>query len=175
MVSVSPPTAKLSGFILGFGLGGSLDGIVLHQILQWHSMASAVVPPTTMQAMKRNMAWDGMFQAACWILILIGICLLFGDARKRRFGEILPGRRTFAGLLVAGWGVFNLVEGIVDHHILGLHHVRDMPVHIVSYDWLFLGIGGVGFLLLGWALMRPPKPQSTQNGLYRGGVSINDR
>jgi len=165
MVSVNTPTAKFSGFILGIGLGGSLDGIILHQILQWHSMASAVVPPTTLEAMKRNMAWDGVFHAVCWILIMIGICRLVGDARKSRRGELLPDRRTFAGLLVAGWGAFNLVEGIVDHHILGLHHVRDMPVHVVSYDWLFLGIGGIGFLLLGWALMRHPKPQSTHNGL----------
>ena len=73
MVSRSPPTAKLSGLILGFSLGASLDGIVLHQIAQWHSMASAVVPPTTLEAMRRNMAWDGMFHAACWILIVVGV------------------------------------------------------------------------------------------------------
>lgn len=112
------------------------------------------------------MAWDGMFHAACWILIVIGIWRLLGDARKSRRGESLPDRRAFTGLLVMGWGVFNLVEGIVDHHILGLHHVRDMPIHIVSYDWLFLGIGGIGFLLLGRALIRHPILQATHNGLH---------
>jgi hypothetical protein len=39
---------------------------------------------------------------------------------------------------------------------LGLHHVRDLPVHVPLYDWLFLLIGGVGFILLGWALARGP-------------------
>jgi uncharacterized membrane protein len=30
--------------LLGLGLGGFFDGIVLHQILQWHHMLSAVKP-----------------------------------------------------------------------------------------------------------------------------------
>jgi uncharacterized membrane protein len=28
-------------------------------------------------------------------------------------------------MLLAGWGVFNIVEGLIDHQLLGLHHVRD--------------------------------------------------
>ena len=41
-----------------------------------------------------------------------------------------------------GWGLFNLVEGIIDHHVLEIHHVRDMPVHVPMYDWLILRVGG---------------------------------
>ena len=43
---------------------------------------------------------------------------------------------------------------MIDHHLLGLHHVRDLPVHVPLYDWLFLGIGGIGFIALGWVLSR---------------------
>ncbi len=32
------PSPKLPGLLLGIGLGGFVDGIVLHQILQWHHM-----------------------------------------------------------------------------------------------------------------------------------------
>jgi uncharacterized membrane protein len=32
----SPP--KLPGFLMGIGLGGFIDGILLHQILQWDHM-----------------------------------------------------------------------------------------------------------------------------------------
>jgi uncharacterized membrane protein len=60
------------------------------------------------------------------------------------------------GCLILGWRVFNLVEGIIDHHILGLHHVRDMPAHVPLYDRLFLGIGGVGSILLAWIMARTP-------------------
>jgi uncharacterized membrane protein len=64
---------------------------------------------------------------------------------------------VFVGELIFGWGAFNLVEGVIDHHLLGLHHVRDMPVHVPLYDWMFLGVGGLGFLLIGWLLMQPAR------------------
>jgi hypothetical protein len=48
--------ATAAGVTLGIGLGGFLDGIVLHQIAQWHNMGSAVVPPVTMEAMSRGCA-----------------------------------------------------------------------------------------------------------------------
>ena len=137
------------GILLGLGLGGFVDGILLHQIAQWHNMASAVLPPTTMEAMQRNMRWDGLFHAAVWLLTVAGVYALHRDARR---GRRLPGTSSFTGLLLFGWGLFNLVEGVVDHHLLGLHHVRDLPVHLPLYDWIFLGIGGVGFIGVGRAL-----------------------
>jgi uncharacterized membrane protein len=65
--------------------------------------------------------------------------------------------RAFIGEMFLGWGLFNLAEGVIDHHLLDLHHVRDMPVHMPIYDWVFLAVGGVGFLLLGWSLMHPAR------------------
>ena len=79
---------KPAGIILGLGLGGFVDGILLHQIIQWHNMGSAVVPPTTMAAMQQNMAWDGWFHAAVWVLTLLGVYWLLADARN---GKPLPG------------------------------------------------------------------------------------
>lgn len=139
------------GIVLGLGLGGFVDGIALHQIAQWHNMGSAVLPPTTMDAMKQNMVWDGLFHAAVWAATLAGVYLLLRDARR---GGPLPSAGAFTGQLLLGWGIFNLVEGVVDHHLLGLHHVRDVPAHVPLYDWLFLGIGGVGLIAVGWLLSR---------------------
>ena len=62
--------------------------------------------------------------------------------------------------MLRGWGILNLVEGVIDHHLLELHHVRDMPAHVPIYDWLFLGIGGVLFIAIGWALTRPRRDRS---------------
>ena len=67
---------RLAGIVLGLGLGGFVDGIALHQIMQWHNMGSAVLPPTTMAAMAYNMLWDGMFQGATLVLTLIGVVML---------------------------------------------------------------------------------------------------
>ena len=144
-------TSKIPGIVLGLGFGGFIDGIALHQIAQWHNMGSAVLPPTTMEAMKQNMAWDGWFHVATLILTVVGAYLLLRDARE---GVPLPGAGAFTGQLILGWGIFNLVEGLIDHHLLNIHHVRDMPAHVPAYDWMFLGIGGLGLIALGWLMSR---------------------
>src|SRR5690606_9383040 len=141
----------MPGVVLGIGLGGFVDGIALHQIAQWHHMGSAVVPPVTIEAIRQNMAWDGWSDVLTLAFTGAGAFMLLGAARR---GRLLPTGVQFAGQLVLGWGLFNLVEGLVDHHLLGIHHVRDMPVHVPIYDWLFLGFGGVGFILIGWLLVR---------------------
>lgn len=159
--SSAPPGDRISvwpGLVLGLGVGGFVDGIVLHQIVQWHHMGSAVLPPTTMDAMRRNMVWDGWFHVATLTLTVAGLYLLLRDARA---GVPLPGARAFTGQLLLGWGIFNLVEGLIDHHVLELHHVRDIPVHVPLYDWLFLGLGGVGLIVVGWLLARTGRDTAT--------------
>jgi uncharacterized membrane protein len=70
-----------AGVVIGVGLGGFADGIALHQIAQWHNMGSAVLPPVTMDAMSRNMMWDGLFHLATWTVTLIGVCMLWHAGR----------------------------------------------------------------------------------------------
>jgi hypothetical protein len=60
-----------AGLLLGTGLGGFVDGIVLHQILQWHNMLSSVRPPTNLVDMKVNMVWDGLFHALTWTVTVM--------------------------------------------------------------------------------------------------------
>jgi len=149
---VGMPHARRStapAVLIGIGLGGFLDGIVLHQVLQWHNMGSAVLAPTTMDAMSRNMMWDGFFHLTTWTVVIAGIYALLRDVRR---GWGLPSTKAFTGLLLVGWGTFNLVEGTIDHHILELPHVRDLPTHVPIYDWGFLLIGGMGLVALGSAL-----------------------
>lgn len=144
------PTRR-AGLALGIGLGGFVDGIALHQIAQWHNMGSAVLPPVTMDAMRRNMRWDGAFHAVTWLVTLVGVLLLLHDARR---GARLPTFRAFTGQLLLGWGLFNVVEGVVDHHVLQLHHVRDLPTYLPMYDWAFLLVAGLLPVALGMFLGR---------------------
>src|SRR5215208_4792293 len=51
------------------------------------------------------------FHAAVWAITLVGIYLLLADARR---GVPLPSPGAFTGQLLLGWGLFNLVEGIID-------------------------------------------------------------
>ena len=137
-----------SAILLGVGLGGFVDGIVLHQILQWHHMLSSEggYPPTTVAGLKVNTLWDGLFHAFAWVLTAVGLVLLV-----RAIGGGAPwSGRLLLGLMLAGWGTFNLVEGVIDHHVLGIHHVKaDAP----ALDLAFLAVGGV-LLIGGLALAR---------------------
>jgi uncharacterized membrane protein len=142
---------RSGGLVLGLGLGGFVDGILLHQIAHWHNMGSAVLPPTTLDALMQNMRWDGLFHLATWFVTLLGVLLLW---REGRLGTAPESLRVLFGDMLLGWGVFNLVEGIVDHHVLELHHVRDLPAHVPAYDWTFLAVGGALFIALGWLMSR---------------------
>jgi uncharacterized membrane protein len=68
-----------------------------------------------------------------------------------RHGRLSPNLQFHVRLLLTGWGLFNLVEGVVDHHILQIHHVRDDLVAPMSGD---LGLLVFGLLLAvgGWLL-----------------------
>ena len=61
--------------------------------------------------------------------------------------------RGLVGLLLAGWGIFNLVEGLVDHHILTIHHVRDDVADPLWWDLGFLALGAI-LVIVGFGLRR---------------------
>jgi uncharacterized membrane protein len=138
----------IAAVLLGLGLGGFFDGIVLHQILQWHHMVSTPTPPDTLERLELNTLGDGIFHAATWAVTVAGVFMLAASNGAR---SDPGGTRTLAGGLIGGWGSFNLVEGVVDHHLLNLHHVRPGPDAFV-YDVGFLAWGAVmlaaGLLLL---------------------------
>ena len=133
-----PP--RLPGIALGIGLGGFLDGIVLHQVLQWHHLVSDTGdhPVSTVAGLEANTLADGIFHLATWLFVVAGT-LLAVRAWQRR--ELAPPWRSHVGLLLAGWGAFNVVEGIVDHQILGIHHVRDDLGGPLAWDLGFLAFG----------------------------------
>jgi uncharacterized membrane protein len=139
--------------LLGLGLGGFFDGIVLHQLLQWHHMlTSAGYPADTVENLEVNTFWDGVFHASTYAFVVAGLVILWRRAGQRHFrwsGKLLP-----AGLLI-GFGLFNLVEGLVNHQILGIHHVNETAPreHWIIWDMGFL-IWGAGMLVAGLFLFR---------------------
>ena len=83
-----------AGTLLGIGMGGFVDGILFHQILQWHQMLSSIIPPTDLVAAKVNMVWDGMFHAIMWVTTMTGILLFWRAGSQRdvpRSSELLMG------------------------------------------------------------------------------------
>ncbi len=142
--------SKASGLLYGLGFGGFVDGILLHQILQWHHMVSNVedYPSNTVAGLEVNTLADGFFHVAAWLFVLAGSITAVLAWRKDR---LAPSWSFHFGLVLTGWGIFNLVEGIVDHHVLGVHHVRDDLGSPLSWDVAFLVFGAL-LLIGGWML-----------------------
>ena len=142
-----------AGVLLGLGLGGFFDGIVLHQLLQWHHMVSDVesFSPETVPGLRTNTLADGLFHAVTYILTVLGVTLLW---RTLRAGERGTARQLIGSALL-GWGLFNVVEGIVDHQLLGIHHVNETAPREqwLWWDSAFLLWGAV-MISAGWWLWR---------------------
>jgi uncharacterized membrane protein len=145
-----PPRAP--GFVMGLGLGGFVDGIVLHQILQWHHMLTDTGdhPASTVAGLEANTLADGFFHLATWVLVVAATVLTL---RAWQRGELAPPWRAHIGMLLAGWGAFNVVEGLVDHQLLGIHHVRDDLGAPLGWDLGFLAFGAL-LVVGGLALAR---------------------
>jgi uncharacterized membrane protein len=135
--NLSKKALHRAGLALGIGLGGFLDGIVLHQILQWHHLVcrTATCEVHTLAEFKTQSFEDGLFHLAVWCVTFAGVVLLF---RAMLHATIVPRGRALAGSMLIGWGSFNLIEGLIDHHLLGIHHVLAGSRYQTLADWTFL-------------------------------------
>ena len=93
---------------------------------------------------------DGLFHASTWILTVAGLVLLWRAGRRPHPAW---STRTFVGALLLGWGLFNVVEGVINHQFLGIHHVRDDSTNQFAWDLAFLAWGGA-MIAAGWLLSR---------------------
>lgn len=148
-----------AGIFLGLGMGGFFDGIILHQVLQWHHMVtSAGYPADSVANLQFNTLLDGLFHATTYIFVAIGLGLLWRAARQRH--EHWSSKMLIGALLI-GFGSFNLIEGIIDHQLLGLHHVNETapPAQWIYWDLGFLAWGA--FMVVGgWLLLRMGKQET---------------
>jgi uncharacterized membrane protein len=147
---LTPVPLTTTAMIVGIGAGGFIDGIVLHQILQWHEMLSNKIPATDYVGKSVNMFWDGIFHAFTLLVTLVGIILLWKLLYRKdinRSGYLLSG-----GMLI-GWGLFNIVEGVIDHHLLKLHNVREIAVNPGLWNYGFL-LFSVVLIVIGIVLTR---------------------
>lgn len=139
------PPALLPALVLGLGVGAIVDGILLHEVLELHALLAATTLPRGIAAITPGML---PVYAAAWALTVAGLLLLHRDAAR----GIRWSSDRFTGGLALGWGTFNLVEGTLEHHVLGLHHLSP-GAHALAWDLAFLAFGA-GLVLLGLALTR---------------------
>lgn len=153
-------TLRVPGIVIGMGLGGFVDGIVFHMLLQWHHVVcrNCGSSAQTVEDLRRETFSDGVFHAFTLGLVVAGLFMLWRACGR---ATALPPARFLSGLLLIGWGVFNLVEGVIDHHVLGLHHVRPGPGQL-AWDLAFLASGAAlvaaGAGLAHSVRVDPPQP-----------------
>lgn len=163
-----------AGILFGLGLGGFFDGIILHQVLQWHHMVtSAGFPPDTVRNLQINTLFDGLFHASTYIFVVAGLVILWRHAHVK---HVRWSTKLLVGTMLMGFGIFNLVEGIVDHQVLGIHHVNET---VPQDQWIYWDIGflawGALMLVVGWYLKRAGREQTAPAPVAPTGMAMADR
>lgn len=150
MTGAALPSPVRGGFVTGFALSGFFDGVLLHQILQWHHVLS-LVEDSRVQPLRVQILADGLFHAMMYVVAVAGLFMLW----RSRNDLSAPGgsRRLWGGMLV-GFGAWNIVDIGLVHWILRLHRLRLDVADPLLWDagWLvMLGIAPVvaGALVLG--------------------------
>lgn len=125
----------LSGFLFGCGIAAALiDLFIFHLGLQWHHFYDLSTPEIALLA-------DGIFHAFGWFITVAGLFLL-ADLRRR---GPLPWAR-WVGAVVLGVGSFQLLDGVLNHKILGIHQIR-YGVDLLLYDVVWIGSACVMILI----------------------------
>jgi uncharacterized membrane protein len=146
------------GVVLGFALGGFFDGILLHQILQWHHLLSLV---SGAGDFRRQVLWDGYFHALMYVVALLGLAVLW-RANSRNEQTRLS---LLVGAAAIGFGFWHVLDAVLSHWILGIHRIRIDSERPLFWDLLWLGLFGLLPLLLGAALLR--RPPDVRAGMRR--------
>ena len=155
-----------TGVVLGMGVVGTLDEVVLHQLLQWHNF---YVHTTEYWRIFS----DGIFHVVASGLLFLGAMRLWGQ--RRLISSSGDGRALAAGILI-GMGGFNLYDGTIQHKVLQLHPVREGVENQLPYDLAFNAVA-VALLVAGWLLWRGVRsreagpPQSTEAHARTGAAS----
>jgi uncharacterized membrane protein len=150
---LSPVPLMAAATVLGIGIGGFIDGIVFHQILQWHEMLSNRIPSTNYVGKSVNMFWDGIFHSFTLIVTITGVVLLWKLLQRK---DINRSGNLLLGGLIFGWGLFNILEGIADHQVLKLHNVRELSTNKEAWNLGFLAFSVV-LIILGLLISRQKK------------------
>ena len=131
----------LSGFLIGCGIAASMiDLFIFHLGLQWHHFYD-------LSTHEVALLTDGIFHAFGWFITVWGLFLL-ADIRRR--GGV--NWKRWAGAVALGIGSFQLLDGVLNHKILGIHQIR-YGVDLLLYDTVWIG-SAIVLMVIGWVVLR---------------------
>jgi uncharacterized membrane protein len=96
-----------------------------------------------------------VFHSSTYIFVVAGLFILWRHAHRR---HLYWSNKLLIGTMLIGFGAFNVIEGIVDHHILGVYHVNEVVdvQYRIYWDVGFI-VWGAAMVVIGWMLMRSGK------------------
>jgi uncharacterized membrane protein len=127
--------------LTGVGLAGLVDVIVFHQLLGWHHFYDR-------STMAVGLTSDGLLDLALAVALVVGLVALEETA-----GPVARWGRHTWGAILAGFGGFNLFDGVVDHKLLRLHQIRPGVADQFPYDAVWIGLSLL-ILAVGVGLVR---------------------
>jgi uncharacterized membrane protein len=153
---------RLAAALIGLAMGGFFDGILLHQILQWHHLLSAVTTGAFAE-LRTQILFDGVFHLLMYGVGLVGLVMLMR-------GRVTVSTGALCSWGLIGFGVWHLMDAVLSHWILGIHRIRtDVPDPLVwDIGWLLV-FGLVPMALGGWWLRRA-RGSASSPGAAGGGT-----
>jgi uncharacterized membrane protein len=139
-----------SALVLGIALGGFFDGILLHQVLQWHHLLS-LVPGEAFRDLGTQILADGLFHVLMYLVTVAGLWMLW---RRRDALRHAGAAKAVAGGALLGFGIWNVIDVGFFHWILGIHRIRVNVSNPMAYDVGWLLAFGVSALLAGWYVLK---------------------
>lgn len=106
----------------------------------------------------------GLFSIRCCSGIIWSVAgtrlILWRSAHRQ---HLYWSTKLLIGSMLIGFGAFNVVEGLINHHLLGIHHVNET---VPRNEWFLWDIGfliwGAVMLVVGWLLVRAGRRTEAQ-------------
>ena len=134
--------------LVGFSLGGFFDGILLHQILQWHHLLSDV---DALKDMRTQILADGLFHALMYVVAVMGLTRLW---RRRAVLSTRDADRILSGHALMGFGIWHIVDGVFSHWVTGIHRIKPDAATPLLWDLGWFFVFGVLPAVAGWYMRR---------------------
>lgn len=151
-VRTFPKPFTLSAYLIGFGLGGFFDGILLHQILQWHHLLSLV---DGVGDIHNQVLFDGLFHAVMYVIAAVGLVLL---TRSRQNFDLPKANTWFLATSLLGFGIWHVLDSFLSHWILGIHRIRIDSDDPLFWDLLWFALFAIGPIAAGLLLRKKAGP-----------------
>ena len=87
------------------------------------SHAQQLVSRQHIENLELNTFWDGIFHSATYLFVVAGLFILWRTARRR---HLYWSTKLLVGTMLMGFGAFNMVEGLINHQLLGIQHVNEL-------------------------------------------------